>query len=74
MVSVITRYLGAEHVETAEDIVQETLLRASEHWQKGFPQNPQAWLYKTAKNITLNILKRKEYQRQYRACGSQKCP
>lgn len=67
MVSVITRYIGTENVETAEDIVQETLLKAVEHWQKGIPENPQAWLYKTAKNLTLNILKRKKYQKQYEA-------
>jgi RNA polymerase sigma factor (sigma-70 family) len=67
MVSVITRYIGTENVETAEDIVQETLLKAVEHWQKGIPENPQAWLYKTAKNLTLNILKRKKYQKHYEA-------
>ncbi len=67
MVSVITRYIGTENVETAEDIVQETLLRAVEHWQKEIPENPQAWLYKTAKNLTLNILKRKKYQKHYEA-------
>lgn len=65
MVSVITRFIGTENVETAEDIVQETLLRAVEHWQIGIPENPQAWLYKTAKNLTLNLLKRKKYQKQY---------
>ncbi len=66
IVSVITRYIGTENVETAEDIVQETLLKAVEYWQNvGIPQNPEAWLYKTAKNLTLNILKRKVYQKQY---------
>ncbi len=63
LVSVVTRYLGTHHVETAEDIVQETLLKAVDHWQQnGIPKNPQAWLYTTAKNHTLNILKRKKHQ------------
>jgi len=65
MVSVITRFVGTENVETAEDIVQETLLRAVENWQNGIPENPQAWLFKTAKNLTLNLLKRKKYQKRY---------
>ncbi|WP_282079233.1 RNA polymerase sigma factor [Aquimarina algiphila] len=66
IVSVVTRYIGTNNVETAEDIVQETLLKAVDHWQRhGIPENPQAWLYTTAKNHTLNILKRKKYKVQY---------
>ncbi len=66
LVAVITRYLGTENVETAEDIVQEALLKATEHWEmRGIPESPKAWLYTTAKNITLNVLKRKKYQRDY---------
>jgi RNA polymerase sigma-70 factor (ECF subfamily) len=66
IVSVITRYIGVNNVETAEDIVQETLLKAVNYWeQNGIPKNPEAWLYITAKNITLNILKRKKHQIKY---------
>ncbi|MEO9511489.1 MAG: sigma-70 family RNA polymerase sigma factor [Flavobacteriaceae bacterium] len=73
LVAVITRYLGNAHVETAEDIVQETLLKATEHWEmKGIPENPKAWLYTTAKNLTLNVLKRKKYQREYESQTDQK--
>ncbi len=68
LVSIISRYLGNAHVETAEDIVQETLLKATEHWEmKGIPENPKAWLYATAKNLSLNVLKRGKYQRDYAA-------
>jgi RNA polymerase sigma factor (sigma-70 family) len=66
MVSVITRYIGAENVQTAEDIVQETLLKAVDFWQlNGIPKNPQAWLYTTAKNLALNTLKRNKYKQEY---------
>ncbi len=66
MVSVVTRYLGTDHIETAEDIVQETLLKAVAYWQQnGIPKNPQAWLYTTAKNHALNVLKRNTYKTQY---------
>lgn len=66
LVAVITRYLGPVNVETAEDIVQETLLKAVNYWQhNGIPKNPQAWLYTTAKNLTFNIIKRKKLQKLY---------
>ncbi|WP_010182327.1 RNA polymerase sigma factor [Aquimarina agarilytica] len=66
MVSVITKYIGTGNVQTAEDIVQETLLKAVDYWQHhGIPEKPQAWLYTTAKNLTLNILKRKKYQSEF---------
>jgi RNA polymerase sigma factor (sigma-70 family) len=57
--SVLCKHLGVEHIETAEDIVSETFLSALETWPyKGFPQNPVAWLYKVAKNKTLNYINR----------------
>lgn len=66
IVAVIARYLGNENVQTAEDVVQEALLKATEHWEiNGVPENPKAWLYTTAKNLTLNLLKRKQYHRDY---------
>ncbi len=66
LVAVITQYIGSKNVETAEDIVQETLLKAVDHWQhSGIPKNPQAWLYTTAKNLTLNSINRKKHESNY---------
>ncbi|GAA4274715.1 sigma-70 family RNA polymerase sigma factor [Aquimarina gracilis] len=66
IVAVITRYVGTNNVETAEDIVQETLLKAVDHWQQqGIPENPQAWLYTAAKNHAINVLKRKKHKTHY---------
>ncbi|SHG22477.1 RNA polymerase sigma factor [Flagellimonas flava] len=66
LVAVITRYLGSEHVETAEDIVQDALLQATKHWDlHGIPDQPKAWLYTTARNLALNALKRRKHQRAY---------
>lgn len=46
--------------------MQETLLKAVDYWQhNGVPKKNQAWLYTTAKNLTLNILKRKKYQSEF---------
>ncbi len=61
MVAVLTKFFGFEHVQLAEDIVQETLLTAFETWKlKGVPDNPQGWLYQVAKNRILTHLKREQ--------------
>lgn len=59
IVSVLCKLFGIEHIETAEDIVSETFLKASELWGfKGIPENPTAWLYTVAKNRARDYLKR----------------
>jgi len=63
MVAVISKYVD---IETAEDIAQDTLLTAVEYWQhNGIPVNPQAWLYTTAKNKSLNRLRKNKFEREY---------
>lgn len=62
MTAVLTKLFGLPHVELAEDIVQETLVAALETWKyKGIPDNPKAWLYKVAKNRTLDVLRRQQH-------------
>lgn len=59
MVAVISSLFGLEHIETAEDIVSETFLLATETWGiKGIPPNPTAWLYTVAKQKTLYHFRR----------------
>ncbi|MFN8456985.1 MAG: DUF6596 domain-containing protein, partial [Anaerolineae bacterium] len=59
IVSVLCRYFGFDQIETAEDIVSETFLTASETWRlNGVPPNPTAWLYHVAKNKAKNYLHR----------------
>jgi len=59
MVAVISKLYGLEHIETAEDIVSETFLKATEVWEKqGLPPNPTAWLYVVAKQKTLYHFRR----------------
>jgi RNA polymerase sigma-70 factor (ECF subfamily) len=56
--SVLCFLFGIEHIQTAEDIVSDTFLTATETWSvKGIPENPAAWLYTVAKNKTKNYLK-----------------
>jgi RNA polymerase sigma-70 factor (ECF subfamily) len=58
MVAVLTRFLGSENLTAAEDIVQETLLKAMEIWRfRGVPAHPSAWLYKVARNKTIDWLR-----------------
>ena len=57
--SVLSGYLGLDHLEMAEDITSETFLAALETWPySGVPENPTAWLYVVAKNKTRNYLRR----------------
>lgn len=59
MVSTLTRILGAQHLELAEECVQDALIRAMETWPfHGTPDNPQAWLIQTARNRAVDRLRR----------------
>ncbi len=59
LVAVLTRFLGAGHIQTAEDIASDTFLKAAEIWAyNGLPDNPTAWLYIVAKNAAKNYLHR----------------
>jgi RNA polymerase sigma factor (sigma-70 family) len=61
MVSVLIRIFGFPNIEQAEDIVQDTILKALEVWKWGkVPENPQAWLYSAAKNKAIDVLRRQQ--------------
>ena len=61
MVSVLVNIFGSEHLELAEDVVQNTLIKALEVWKfKGIPDNPAGWLYRVAKNNALDIIRREK--------------
>lgn len=61
MVAILTGKFGIAFLETAEDIVQETMLKAANAWSYGTPPaNAEAWLMKVAMNMALNHLKREK--------------
>ncbi|HSA55734.1 MAG TPA: sigma-70 family RNA polymerase sigma factor [Gemmatimonadaceae bacterium] len=46
--------------ELAEDVTQETWLRAVREWRRsGIPDKPLAWLQVVARNLILNVLRRR---------------
>lgn len=64
MAAVLTRILGLQCLTLAEDIVQDTLLKAMNVWKvKGIPENPSAWLYTVAKHQAIDILRKQQTQR-----------
>jgi RNA polymerase sigma factor (sigma-70 family) len=61
MVSVLTGIFGIERLQFAEDVVQESLVRALQTWPyHGVPKNPAAWLMQTAKNLALDLIRREK--------------
>jgi RNA polymerase sigma factor (sigma-70 family) len=59
IVSTLTRIFGIEHLNRAEDVVQETLVRALQTWPYyGIPRNPSAWITQVAKNLALDLIRR----------------
>jgi RNA polymerase sigma factor (sigma-70 family) len=64
LLSVLTRIFGFRQLEMAEDIVQDTLLKALEKWTAtGIPDNPGAWLLTTARNKAIDAIRK--FRRQY---------
>jgi RNA polymerase sigma-70 factor, ECF subfamily len=58
MVAYLTRLLGPEHLELAEEVVQEALLKALLTWPySGIPDNPAGWLFRVARNAALDSLR-----------------
>ncbi|MEP7228776.1 MAG: sigma-70 family RNA polymerase sigma factor [Ginsengibacter sp.] len=66
MISVLVKIFGTENFETAEDVVQDTLLQAMHIWKmKGVPDNPSGWLFRVAKNKAIDIIRRNKHSVQF---------
>ena len=65
LVSVLTGVFGIDHLQLAEDVVQEALVRAFRTWPYyGIPKNPAAWITQTAKNLAYDLLRREKFFRE----------
>ena len=61
LVSILTGIFGIDRLQLAEDVVQESLVRAMKAWPYyGVPKNPAAWLTQTAKNLALDLIRREK--------------
>lgn len=59
MIATLVRVFGPRHIDLAEEVVQEALLKALQLWSyRGVPDNPSAWLIQVAKNRALDLLRR----------------
>ncbi|PZS03290.1 MAG: sigma factor, ECF subfamily protein, partial [Candidatus Chloroheliales bacterium] len=55
----LTRIFGFQHLELAEDVVQDSIIKAMRYWSyHGIPANPAGWIMQVAKNQALDILRR----------------
>ena len=59
LVAWLTRIFGPAHLDLAEEVVQDALLKALQQWPySGVPQNPGGWLFRVARNGALDVLRR----------------
>ena len=71
LVAVLTKVFGTYNLQLAEDVVQDTFIKAIEHWIKdGLPQNPAAWLYTVARNKATDVIRKQKKRATilYRTC------
>ena len=65
LVAVLTRALGVRNLELVEDVVQAALAKAIHAWaQKGVPNDPAAWLYRTARNLAIDSIRRAQVEKR----------
>ena len=62
LVAVLTKIFGTQNLELAEDVMQETFISALQTWRiKGVPDNPAAWLFRSAKNKAIDIIRKNKF-------------
>ena len=65
LVAVLTRSLGVRRLDLAEDVVQAALMQALQTWsRRGVPEDPAGWLYRTARNLAIDALRRERTHAQ----------
>lgn len=65
LVAALTRLFGPQHLDLAEDVVQEALETALQAWKFRIPDHPSAWLSRVARNRALDIIRHGGIERRY---------
>jgi RNA polymerase sigma factor (sigma-70 family) len=64
LVALLTHRFGVEHIDLAEEMVQDALVKAVQIWPfSGVPRNPSAWILQTARNRALDHTRRHQVWR-----------
>jgi RNA polymerase sigma factor (sigma-70 family) len=67
MTATLTRIFGFENSDLVENVVNEAMAKALKVWRfDELPDNPEGWLYVTAKNLALDHLRRESKWNQKR--------
>jgi RNA polymerase sigma factor (sigma-70 family) len=71
LVSVLTKIFGPHNLQLAEDVVQDTLLKAMNSWKmNGMPENPSAWLFAAAKNKAIDVIRKQKRHQEFAGSSS----
>ncbi len=63
--AVLTQSLAVRRLDLVEDVVQAALVQALETWsRRGVPDDPVGWLYRTARNLAIDALRRERIHAQ----------
>jgi RNA polymerase sigma-70 factor (ECF subfamily) len=68
LTAVLTRLLGPQNLQLAEDVVQEAFVAAVREWSgHGVPDNPPAWLLTAARRRAIDAIRRERTRRTFAA-------
>ncbi|MGD9588952.1 MAG: RNA polymerase sigma factor [Pyrinomonadaceae bacterium] len=63
MVSVLVRLIGFDRIDAIEEAVQDSMVAALRKWPfTGVPENPTAWLIRTARNRMIDQIRRERFE------------
>ena len=70
LISVLTRLLGPQNLELAEDVLQDAFVSAVREWSaNGIPDNPPAWLLTAARRRAIDAIRRERTRRTFADLG-----